>query len=99
MRAAAFMATKAVSVTGTPMVKKGVSHRNGLKTDALIAAGLSLLSRSRPAMSQWRTWYPWILEPVKPIADLDPQSDPGLPFSTALPFPIAYDSIVAAPAP
>jgi hypothetical protein len=47
--------------------------------------------------ANWKTWYPWMLKPLKPVKDLVPGPDLGPPFSKAWPFPIAYDSYKAAP--
>jgi hypothetical protein len=47
--------------------------------------------------SQWKTWYPWMLEPLKPAKELDPKANLGPPFSRDFPFPLAYDSVAAAP--
>jgi hypothetical protein len=46
--------------------------------------------------TNWKTGYPWMLDPIKPVKDVAPPAD-AKPFSTAFPFPIAYDSYIAAP--
>jgi len=46
--------------------------------------------------THWQTWYPWMLDPIKPVRDVAPPAD-AKPFSAAFPFPIAYDSYIAAP--
>ena len=46
--------------------------------------------------TNWQTWYPWMLEPLKPVKDIQPPPD-GKAFSKEFPFPIAYDSYIAAP--
>jgi hypothetical protein len=47
--------------------------------------------------SNWKTWYPWLLVPVKPVQNLLPGPELGPPFSNDFPYPIAYDSYIAAP--
>lgn len=44
--------------------------------------------------THWKEWYPQASEPIKPLPD--PVAN-GEKFSTAWPFPIAYDEIKAAP--
>lgn len=48
--------------------------------------------------TNWKTWYPWMLLPLKPIANLDPR-DPklGPPVSKQYPFAAATESYRAAP--
>lgn len=46
--------------------------------------------------TNWQKWYPWMLEPIKPVKDVAPGPD-AKPFSKEFPYPIAYDSYVAAP--
>jgi len=46
--------------------------------------------------TNWQTWYRWMLDPLKPVRDVQPPSD-AKPFSQEFPFPIAYDSYIAAP--
>jgi hypothetical protein len=45
----------------------------------------------------WKEWHPWLLKPLKPVKDLVPGPALGLPFTKDWPYPIAYDSIHAAP--
>jgi hypothetical protein len=45
----------------------------------------------------WRTWYPWMLEPLQPVKDLVPGPQLGAKFSSQWPYPLAYDSVKAAP--
>ena len=47
--------------------------------------------------ANWKTWYPWMLEPLKPVKDLVPGPNLGPPLSADWPFPLAYDSYKAAP--
>ena len=47
--------------------------------------------------TQWKEWYPEMLEPEKPMKDLAPGPALGPKFSEQWPYPIAYDSIQAAP--
>jgi hypothetical protein len=47
--------------------------------------------------THWKEWYPSMLEPVKPVKDLVPGAALGPKFSEQWPYPIAYDSIQAAP--
>ena len=47
--------------------------------------------------SHWKSWYPWMLDPLKPVKDLDPGSNLGPLFSKDYPYPIAMDSYKAAP--
>jgi hypothetical protein len=46
----------------------------------------------------WKTWYPWMLDPLKPVANIDPR-DPklGPPVSKVYPFAAATESYIAAP--
>jgi hypothetical protein len=46
--------------------------------------------------TNWQTWYPWMLLPLKPMKDVQPPTD-AKPFSKEFPFPIAFDSYIAAP--
>jgi hypothetical protein len=46
--------------------------------------------------AHWKTWYSWILDPLKPVKNVSPPAD-APPFSKEFPFPIAYDSYIAAP--
>ena len=46
--------------------------------------------------THWKTWYPWMLDPLKPTRDISTPAD-AKPFSKEFPFPIAYDSYIAAP--
>jgi hypothetical protein len=45
----------------------------------------------------WKQWYPEMTAPVKPVKDLVPGPALGPKFSDKWPYPIAYDSINAAP--
>ena len=47
--------------------------------------------------ANWKEWYPEMLEPEKPVKDLMPGPELGPKFSDQWPYPIAYDSIQAAP--
>lgn len=46
----------------------------------------------------WKTWYPWMLDPIKPWDNIDPK-DPalGAPVSKIFPFAPAVESYIAAP--
>jgi len=44
----------------------------------------------------WREWYPHMLDPLLPVKDVHPPAG-AAKFSAAWPYPIAYDSIIAAP--
>ncbi len=46
--------------------------------------------------TNWATLYPWMKDPIKKVADVHPPAD-AKPFSKEFPYPIAYDSYVAAP--
>jgi hypothetical protein len=48
--------------------------------------------------THWKTWYPWMLDPLRPFANIDPK-DPalGAPVSAAYPFARSTESYVAAP--
>ena len=46
--------------------------------------------------THWKEWYPSMLEPLRPVKDVNPPAD-AQKFSEAWPFPIAYDSYKAAP--
>jgi hypothetical protein len=48
--------------------------------------------------TNWKTWYPWMLLPLKPISNIDPR-DPklGPPISKEYPFAAATESYKAAP--
>ena len=48
--------------------------------------------------TNWKTWYPWMLNPLKPIANIDPR-DPklGPPLSKEYPYPAATESYITAP--
>jgi len=45
----------------------------------------------------WKQWYPWMLDPLKPVNEIKPASNLGPPFSKLFPYSIAYDSPKAAP--
>jgi len=44
----------------------------------------------------WKEWYPWMLDPLRSVKDVKPPAN-APKFSDAWPYPIAYDSYVAAP--
>ncbi len=49
--------------------------------------------------TNWKTWYPWMLLPLKPVANIDPK-DPGSwvrPFRRRYPYAAATESYKAAP--
>jgi len=48
--------------------------------------------------THWKTWYPWMLDPLKPILNIDPK-DPSLgpPVSKEYPFAAATESYISAP--
>jgi hypothetical protein len=46
--------------------------------------------------ANWKTWYPWMVPPIPTVNNLDP-STLGPPFSKEWPYPIAMDSVSAAP--
>jgi hypothetical protein len=46
--------------------------------------------------ANWKTWYPWMLGPIPRVKNLDP-TKLGSPFSKEWPYPIALDSVKAAP--
>lgn len=46
--------------------------------------------------TNWKTWYPWMLDPIPVVKDVHPGPD-AKPFSKEFPYPIAYDSYIAAP--
>ena len=48
--------------------------------------------------ANWKTWYPWMLDPIKPITNIDPK-DPSLgpPISKEYPFGAKSESYIAAP--
>jgi hypothetical protein len=46
----------------------------------------------------WKTYYPWMLDPLKPVVDIDPRDATlGPPISEEYPFPAASESYIAAP--
>ena len=47
--------------------------------------------------THWKEWYPEIAEPEKTVKELNPAQGLGPNFSEQWPYPIAYDSITAAP--
>jgi hypothetical protein len=47
--------------------------------------------------THWKEWYPWMVSPEKPVPDLVRGPTLGKNFSEKWPYPIAYDSISAAP--
>lgn len=47
--------------------------------------------------TNWKEWYPEMTKPTRPVADLVPGPALGPKFSEKWPYPIAYDSIQAAP--
>jgi len=47
--------------------------------------------------THWKEWYPEMAEPEKPVKELNPAQGMGPNFSEQWPYPIAYDSITAAP--
>jgi hypothetical protein len=48
--------------------------------------------------THWKTWYPWMLDPLKAVANIDPK-DPalGAPVSDVYPFAPATESYISAP--
>jgi hypothetical protein len=48
-------------------------------------------------LTNWKQWYPWMLDPLNPVKDIVPGSELGPPFSKDFPYPIALDSVHAAP--
>ncbi len=46
--------------------------------------------------ANWREWYPWMVGPIPEVKNLDPAKQ-GPPFSKEWPYPIAMDSVKAAP--
>ena len=48
--------------------------------------------------AHWKIWYPWMLNPIKPFANVDPR-DPalGAPVSKEYPFAAATESYISAP--
>jgi hypothetical protein len=46
--------------------------------------------------ANWKTWYPWMVGPIPAVKNLDPAVQ-GVPFSNDWPYPIAMDSVHAAP--
>lgn len=46
--------------------------------------------------TNWQTWYPWMLKPIKPVNDVVIPAN-AKPFSAEFPYSIAYDSYIAAP--
>jgi hypothetical protein len=46
--------------------------------------------------SKWKEWYPWMVGPIPEVKNLDPAKE-GAPFSKEWPYPIAMDSVKAAP--
>ena len=48
--------------------------------------------------THWKTWYPWMLDPLKAVANIDPK-DPalGMPVSKVYPFAPATESYISAP--
>ena len=47
--------------------------------------------------THWKEWYPELTQPEKPVKDLVPGPALGPNFSDQWPYPVAYDSIHAAP--
>ena len=47
--------------------------------------------------SHWKEWYPWMLKTPTPVPNLQPGPPLGPNISEQWPFPLAYDSVVAAP--
>ena len=47
--------------------------------------------------TRWRDWYPWMLKPGKPAPNLQPGFALGPKLSEAWPYPLQYDSVLAAP--
>lgn len=47
--------------------------------------------------TRWKDWYPWILEPGKPVPALRPGLAQGSKLSDSGPYPLDYDSQLAAP--
>lgn len=46
--------------------------------------------------ANWKTWYPWMVGPIPVVKNVDP-TNLGPPFSKEWPYPIALDSVAAAP--
>jgi hypothetical protein len=47
--------------------------------------------------THWKDWYPWILKPDNPAPSLPPGSALGPKLSQEWPYPLPYDSVLAAP--
>jgi hypothetical protein len=47
--------------------------------------------------AHWKEWYPEMLKPVKPVADLTPAQASAPKLSEQWPYTVAYDAIYAAP--
>lgn len=47
--------------------------------------------------SHWKEWYPEMTKPVKLVADVTPAQAGTIKFSEQWPYPVAYDSVNAAP--
>jgi hypothetical protein len=47
--------------------------------------------------THWKDWYPWMLQPGKLSPSLKPGSAPASELSDEWPYPLAYDSLLAAP--
>jgi hypothetical protein len=47
--------------------------------------------------ANWKTWYPWMLDPIKPVKDLTPGPELGPPVRPDFPYAAALDSYIAAP--
>ncbi len=48
--------------------------------------------------ANWKTWYPWILDPAPKVKDLGTTPQSGAPYSKQWPYPLVYDAVHAAPA-
>ncbi len=47
--------------------------------------------------THWKEWYPWMLNPEVRVPNLEPGPSLGPKFSEQWPFPLPYDSVLAAP--
>jgi len=47
--------------------------------------------------THWKNWYPWMLNPVKPVPNLQLDAALGPKLSRAWPYPFAFDAVSAAP--
>jgi hypothetical protein len=80
--------------TMAPLAPHSVANHNGVTIHYWVLEFKRL--DGRDLGEHWKEWYPWMPAPIPSIANSDP-TKLGPPFSKEWPYPIALDSVSAAP--